>query len=646
MKSLGRFLFAFAVVAIFSGTASAHRHRHFPIPPLPGSSIPKFVAPLPTPPVIDATSGAPFTIKMSEFPAQVLPWPFPKTIVWGYNHSFPGPTVVTTRGVPVKANYVNDIHHSVLLSSGIIKVDQTIHWADPLGLHCTTTPPPLPADCFKPYHGPLPLTVHLHGAEDPSAFDGHPDSWFTADGRTGPGFVTRHYIYPNNQEATTLFYHDHALGITRLTVFAGLEGFYLIKDPPNETVALPSGAQEIPMLIQDRSFDKRGQLFFPNDGINPGDHPFWIPEYFGDVNIVNGKSWPFLKVEPKRYRFRLLNMANARFYTLQLQVTKGSGTAPVFWQVASDGGYLSHPVAVDTMTLAPAERADVVVDFSGLRPGTEILMTNSANAPFPGGDPVDPDTTAQVMKFVVGRLKTPDHSVPMSAQLDLRPNNPMVDLRPTAVPGQVPIRRLTLNEIEGDGGPLMVLVNNTRWGATTTENPRVGATEIWEIANLTEDAHPIHLHLLQFQMINHQAFDAESYDVAYNAAFPGGAFLPEQGPPLPYGTCYPAGVCGGNIDPTPFLSGAAQPPDPRDAGWKDVFKMFPGEVTRVVVRWAPQDTPAGGVAPGTNLFAFDPAASLGEVDPFGFPGGPGYVWHCHILDHEDNEMMRPYVVTH
>jgi spore coat protein A len=583
---------------------------------------------------------------MSEFQTQILPSEFPRTTVWGYNNSYPGPTVMAKRGTPAKVNYVNNVSNPKLLSSGIITVDQTIHWADPLGLNCAMESPPLPADCFKPFKGPLPLTVHLHGAEVPSAFDGHPDSWFTADGRTGPGFVTRQYIYPNNQEATTLFYHDHALGITRLTIFAGLEGFYLIKDPDNETVALPSGAQDIPMLLQDRSFDTNGQLFFPIAGVNPDVHPFWEPEYFGDVIVVNGKSWPFLNVEPKRYRFRMVDLANARFFSLQLQITKGTGTAPKFWQIASDGGYLSHPVPVDTILFAPSERADVVVDFSGLKPGTEITMTNSANAPFPDGDVVDPATTAQVMKFKVVSLKTADRSVPMSAQLNLRPNNPMVDLRPTARPGKVPVRRVTLNEIEGVGGPLIGLLNNSKWHLPVTENPRVGATEIWEMVNLTGDAHPIHIHLIQFQAISHQPFDAEGYEAAYEAAFPGGVFVPEQGPPLPYGNCYPAGVCGGNLDPAPFFTGSPQPPDPRDAGWKDVFKMLPGEVTRVAIRWAPQNTPAGGVAVGTNLFKFDPAASMGHTDSFANPGGPGYVWHCHIIDHEDNEMMRPYIVRH
>ncbi len=363
--------------------------------------------------------------------------------------------------------------------------------------------------------------------------------------------------------------------------------------------------------------------------------------------VVNGKSWPYMNVEPRRYRLRLLNASNARFYTLALKVTSGGGAAPIFWQIGSDGGYLNRPVPLSTLTIAPAERMDVIVDFTGLAPGSRLLMTNSANAPFPGGDPVDPATTAQIMQLRVVPLTSTDTSVRMSTALNLRPHNPIVNLRATVPsPGvTVPLRRLTLNEVEGDGGPLTMFINNSRWMDTPTETPRVGATEVWEFVNLTEDAHPIHIHLVQFQLISRTPFDAEGYEGAYAAAFPGGTYQPGAGPPRPYGTCFPAGVCGGNPSPAPFLSGPARGPEANEVGWKDTVKMFPGEVTRVVVRWAPLNVPAGGVLPGVNRYPFDPTAGLGTTDAFGYPGGPGHVLHCHILDHEDNEMMRPYLVS-
>ncbi len=221
--------------------------------------------------------------------------------------------------------------------------------------------------------------------------------------------------------------------------------------------------------------------------------------------------------------------------------------------------------------------------------------------------------------------------------------NPATGL-PTAgiIPDQT--RQLTLKEIMGMAGPLEVLVNNAKFSAAVTENPRVGSTEVWEIVNLTKDAHPIHLHLVQFQLLNRQPFNVTSYGKAYAAAFPGGVspvdgltypagvFIPGYGPPLPYNTPNAAGALGGNPDVTPHLQGAATLPLLHEAGWKDTFIMYPGEVTRVIARWAPQSVAIGAVSAGQNTFTFDPTA------------GPGYVWHCHIIDHEDNEMMRPYMV--
>jgi len=605
---------------------------------LAGSSIPKYTEPLYAPPAIDAGANPAYTISMSELDWQVLPRSYPKTTVWAYNQSYPGPTVVARRGVPVTVTYNNQLSNPRLL--GVLPYDQTLHWADPLGLGCMMRQPPpdcvaAPSDpCCAAYAGPVPTAVHLHGGEVASQFDGGPDSWFTADGHVGPGYLGNVYTYPNAQEATTLFYHDHALGVTRLNVFAGLAGFYLIKDPANELANLPAGAQEVGLALQDRSFDTRGQWYFPRAGENPDVHPFWAPEFFGDVIVVNGRSWPYLEVQPRRMRFHLLNGSNARFYTLALADQSTGAPGPTFWQIGSDGGYLPRPVARDRLTLAPGERIDVVVDFTGVRPGTRFLMTNSANAPFPMGDAPDPATTGQVMQLRVVPLRGRDTTVAMTAQLDLRPRNPLVDLRATRR-SRVPVRRLTLNEDLGAGGPLQVLVNNTKWDSAVTETPQVGSTEIWEIVNLTADTHPIHLHLVQFQLIDRQHFDAAGYSAAYESAFPGGVYAPAAGPPRAYGSCRAGAVCGGNLDPAPYFRRSWPPvgPGPDEAGWKDTFQLNPEEVTRVVVRFAPQAVPFGGVAPGTNRFAFDPTS-----------GGPGYVWHCHIIDHEDNEMMRPYTL--
>lgn len=582
---------------------------------------------------------------VSEFAQQVLPSDFTagpyggKTLLWGYNGSYPGPTIEARRGVPTSVHFVNSLVNPALQQ--YLTVDQTIHWADVFGLMCEEKPGN-PA-CFEPYQGPVPVVPHLHGGEDPSAVDGGPFAWFTPDlQQVGPAFSTDTYTYPNGQEATTLWYHDHVLGMTRLNVLAGLAGFYLLRDPQHEPQNLPKAPYEREIVIQDRQFDTSGQILFPDGnppGLNgpppnPAVHPFWNPEFFGDVIVVNGKAWPYLEVEPRRYRLRFLNGSNARFYTLSL-VNQATGRPTVaFWQIGTDGGYLDHPRRVTQLTLAPGERADVIVDFTGVKQGTIFLMTNSANAPFPGGDPVDPKTTGQVMQL---RVTLPLHGVDSSLIPDrfhnLRPLNPIVRLA-RSVTSTTPVRRLTLNEFEGDGGPLEVLLNNSDISAPATELPRVGVTEIWEFVNLTEDAHPLHPHLVQFQLLSRQPLDVDGYQAAYAAAFSGGVFTPETGPPLPYGDCSSAPYrCGGNPDVARFLIGPPMPPAPNERGWKDTIPANPGEVTRILIRWAPLDTPLHAVSPGVNRYPFDPTA------------GPGYVWHCHILDHEDNDMMRTYKVV-
>jgi len=388
-------------------------------------------------------------------------------------------------------------------------------------------------------------------------------------------------------------------------------------------------------------FDTNGQLYFPDLGINPMVHPFWIPEFVGDTIVVNGKTWPYLQVEPRRYRFRLLNGSNARFYNLSLE-----NKLP-FWQIGTDGGLLDTPVKVNQLLLAPGERADVIVDFTGLRFGTQFLMTNDARAPFPKGAPADPKTVGQIMQFRVISLTVPDTSFnPATATVgSLRPGKLIERLSGVAPAVK---RQLTLNEVMGMGGPLEVLLNNTKWDGMMspnavgiTEEPLAGSTEVWEIINLTADTHPIHLHLVQFQILNRQTFQTSKYIKAYNALFPGGVnpadgltyaagvYMPGYGPPQSYITVNADGAVGGNQAVGLYLQQKPVAPDANELGWKDTIRVNPGEVTRIAVRFAPQDFTTN---PGPSIFSFDPTL------------GPGYVWHCHILDHEDNEMMRPYKV--
>lgn len=661
--------------------------------PLNPKNIKKFVDPLPHFANARVQAGDVLTISMENhvqkiLPAAMYPAGVAGTNVWAYKITKPdgttyGPlypafTIEAVRGAGLTVNYINNLTNDLYR---LLTVDQTLHWADPLGnghnpgVMCPMPPAvPGPNDPIwcQYYTGPVPAVPHLHGGEVPSWSDGGPDAWFTPGmAYVGPAWnngVSDHYWYPNTQEAATLWFHDHALGVTRLNVYAGLAGFYLLRDGwdtgvPGTGANFPAGRYEIELAIQDRMFDVNGQLLFPDIGLNP-EHPFWVPEFVGDTIVVNGKTWPYLRVEPRRYRFRILNGSNARFYELFLLNPTTKVMGPTIYQIGTDGGLLATPVPIDPnvgplkkLVLGPGERADVIIDFANYA-GQTLILRNTGNTPYPKGAPPNGSTVGQIMQFRVNLpLSGPDTSYnPATGQTPR--SSPIVFLTNKAgalAPGVVPDARrlLTLNEVMGMGGPLEVLVNNTKWtgmrmtpagmepipgavpdgqGNYVTELPRVGSTEVWQIVNLTADAHPMHFHLVQFQLVSRQNFNVNTYTTAYNAAFPGGMFMGGYGPPLDYFTGNPNAL-GGNPDITPFLQGPVRRPNANELGWKDTVIMYPGQVTTVVVRWAPTDIAAGATAAGVNQFAFDPTE------------GPGYVWHCHIVDHEDNEMMRPQKVV-
>ncbi len=668
--------------------------------PLPGSAIPQFVDPLPLLSVAGGpietilADGTRIVLTMKEFKANVMPstfvpangQPYTGTWVWGYRKDAPanpaatytGPVIVATHGQPTEIKFIND-----LSADGIAWrewTDQTLHWADPEHggenvCMMMSQPGQLPMDyCADHYGGSIPAVPHLHGGEQPPMIDGGPEQWFTADGKAvGNAYYSKDgrdpknyciYRYLNVQEAAPLWFHDHLLGGTRLNVYAGLAGAYPLIDPnlhlPTglHPVGLQQGADGavtylIPLVLQDRMFDTNGQLFFPNAGINP-EHPFWIPEFVGDTIVVNGKVWPFLNVEPQRYRFLFIDGSNARTYELFLvnPVTKAMG--PPIWQIATDGGYLDTPVKIDPnvkpldkLRLMPGERADVIIDFAGFQ-GQTLLLRNTGRTPYPKGASPQGSTLGQIIQFRVGTGQVTDTSYNPASGIALRP--PMVRLTNPTVRRQLTLNEIadnpiTVNGVAYPGGPREILVNNSKWNGKyqeahrddftplgpndLSELPDEGATELWEIINLTMDAHPIHTHLTQFQLMNRQSFNMKNYMPVYNAAFPNKAFIPAFGPPLAYDAT--PGILGGNPDVTPFLQGPARPPDANEAGWKDTVMVPPGMVTRFLVRFAPFDAPADAT---DAHYTFDPYSDFAP-----------YVWHCHIVDHEDNEMMRPYAVT-
>ena len=591
--------------------------------PLDPLTIPQFTDELPLPDVLDPAvekecgrTTHSYAVDISEFKQQLLPQGMPETTVWGYGgvvkdratgeavyrRSTPGPTFEAVRGQTVRVRFINR-----LVGPHLFPVDPTLHWANPNNMPME---PPKPWPAFPPgfpeAQSPVPVVTHLHGGETPAVYDGFPDAWFTAGEERGSAFVTAEYRYENTQPPTTLWYHDHAMGITRLNVAAGLAGFYLLRDPADpwehpdcpKAFSLPTGKYEIPLVLQDRSFNTDGSISFPQAGLDPDVHPYWFPGYIGDCLLVNGKVWPRLPVERKRYRFRLLNGSNDRVYNLSFS----NGAS--FLVVGTDGGYLERPAEVTSLRIAPAERYDVLVDFSTCMPGEQILLKNDAPAPYPQGAPVDEATTGRVMRFDVAAEACPPKPEPPA---------PKRLQRIPALRRDAPSRILVLADQPGTVAPLMMTLNGLPWMAPVTETPRVGSTEDWIIVNIMPGAHPIHLHLIQFQILCRQPIDSAAYEEKWmelNGTPP--LMEPPQTVPL-----------------RPYLSGPSTCALPYERGWKDTALALPGQVLRIRVRFAPQDAPLGAAKPGVNLFPFDPCKA------------PGYVWHCHVLDHEDNEMMRP-----
>lgn len=524
----------------------------------------KFVNLLPVPSIMQPLTpgGSYYEVSMSQFNQDlglkdVGGYPL-LTTVWGYNGSYPGPTIEARRNVPITVKWKNELtdNNNVPLPH-LFAVDTTIHWAMPM---------------YWPTCG-VPLVTHLHGGHVESASDGNPDAWFTPGfSQTGSFFSKQVYSYPNNQESTTVWYHDHALGITRLNVYAGLAGFYILRDAWEDNLNLPSGNYEIPIAIQDRIFKADGQLFYPSAPEESGQpDPSVLPEMFGNVILVNGKTWPVLNVEPRKYRFRFLNGSDSRFYKLFFN-------EPIpFVQIGTDGGFLNAPVILDQMLLGTGERKDVIIDFSDpVLWGKTIIMKNKADGPFPDGDDVDSLTTGLIMAFTIN---VPINGIDNSAI-------PAV-LRPYPIPlfGTPDyIRQLVLVEKLDEFGRLKPQLGTTqlgglKWYDPITENPVLDAIEEWQIINTTPDAHPIHLHLVNFQVVSRQDFNTSLY-------VPGN----------------PSSL---------ILIGQPAPPTDDESGWKDTEVMYPGQVTTIRAK---------------------------------FDVGGLYLWHCHILSHEDHEMMRPFYV--
>jgi len=634
------------------------------------------------------TKGLHYTINISEFSDQICPGssPLGPTRLWGYDPTnalgdagqLPkhlGGIIVANRGTPIQITFRNN-----LPPTHIIPVDTSIPGANQAQNR---------------------TAVHLHGGLVPWISDGGPFDWWAPGGLSGESFLNNsvlnpgaagneaEYFYPNNQSARLVWYHDHAWGITRLNAYAGIASAYVIRDLAEAGLIAPDGlpdyvehgGYEIPLVIQDKIFVGDGILVadptWPQALSAPGS--LWyahvyeprlyklgpsklalppvscVPEFFGDTMLANGTVYPVAPVEARRYRLRVLNACNARFLNLQLYVDDGSpdgitlnpktlvptnAKGPDFLVIGAEGGFLKNPVLVPSnapfnpvtlggsLVTAPAERWDLIVDFKGFE-NQKLILYNDAPAPFPVGSPTNDyfpgapknptittpgygPNTRQIMRFDVGALVSPaEPALAITTATRMPGLEPWLGVEPSAtVPqwfanprknpfGATVVRMLTLNEAFDQYGRLIQLLGtNVPAGAgfgraytdPPTENVVAGATEIWQIANLTGDTHPIHFHLVNVQIVARQPFQV------------------------------------GNFNGVPNYIGPARGPNPTELGWKETVQMHPGEVTTVVARF---DLPGG--------LPFQVPASPRT-------GGNEYVWHCHILEHEEHDMMRPLVV--
>jgi spore coat protein A len=534
---------------------------------------------LPVPPVLDGRGGGKsFTIAARESTDWKFHPDLPATRTWGYWSDNPqaglpylGPTIVATRRP-------NDT----------VETSVTVEWRNELDKAFLPNDPTIfgavmPGD-------PVRIVTHLHGGENHPQFDGTPLQWFTKGGAKGPHYITNTFTYYNEQRASMVWYHDHALGNTRTNVYAGLAGAYLIRDDQDtgeadNPLGLPAGPYEIPLVLQDKTFNADGSMFYPTQGVTEF-HPQWVPEFFGDVAVVNAKIWPYVDVEPRRYRLRIVNGSQSRFYNLQFANEK-SGKALPFTQIGAEGGLLRAPVPMNALLIAPGERADVIIDFAGQR-NASFIVTNNARAPYPAGGRAG---LSQLLKIRVNRALQGSDTTTPAADLQLPP----LPFLPAPSVTRVQHLSETLDPLTGNPINLNVedapYLNDDTHLPDVTTTPAANAVEDWLLVNTTADTHPIHLHLVTFEVIDRRPFDVAAYDPETQAI---------------------------------TYTGPAAPGAPNENGRKDTVQANPGEVTRIRARFELPDE-------GTIVL------------PDGVDN-PQYVWHCHILEHEENDMMRGFEV--
>ncbi len=734
-------------------TKAAHAFYNSPGIPLfgtplrgvgPGGIPVALPAPLPAP----VTGVTHFELAILQFQDQIVPSStgLGPTTLYGYKPTrglggnikatHLGGIMIGQRGVPIQITFSNNLpglRH-------ILPVDKTIPGAN---------------------QGVNRAAVHLHGGLVPWISDGGPFDWFSPTGTHGSSFLNNQvlnpnalrnsaeYYYPLNQSARFLWYHDHALGITRLNAYAGVASGLLLRDNFEKNLVnsglpdfIEAGGNELPIVIQDKIFvgpniktadplwtslvqpgaANPGSLWYAHTyepdrwdlltgpGILTPPDPSVVAEFFGDTMLVNGTSYPEATVQARRYRLRLLDAGNARFLNLQLYIDDGSpngitlngsgfptnqpfinaATGDASWlQIGTEGGFLAKPAKVPSnvplqfltppdpvtgqtdpsqilksLIVAPAERPDLIVDFSSVPPGTKVILYNDAPAPFPSGDDrndyfpgfnlgsgaggvgnpantnhngVGPNSRVLMRFKVVAATGASDLPLTINTNTSMPGLDPFI-IDPAVLATGVPAppgffaRFLTLNEFHDAYGRLIQIIGdiNAPFGSpyegvatypdypvlpktrgATEQDVTAGSTEVWEIYNTTGDVHPMHFHLVNVQLINRQLFDVN--------AFPG------------------------SIN----FTGPIIPPEPNELGWKETVPMYPGTVTRVIMRFDLPSIVDKNGQPITTQGIPNVQLPITNGQPPASPrtGGNEYVWHCHILEHEEHDMMHALVVS-
>jgi len=554
-------------------------------------------------------------LRISMRPAQIrLHAELPPTSLWTYEGSFPGPVIDVRRGQNVVVEWKNDLQDAPLPFATALADDP------PEGENSAQNVPGSNGasaedgvEDIKPW-----TVVHLHGAKV------HPDSDGWTDNMLMSG-QSKLATYPNDQAGCMLWYHDHGMNITRYNVFSGLAGAWIIRDEEDDALPRELREREIPLVICDRNLETdadgnlTGQLLHKIEQSTR--------EFFGPYTLVNGKIWPYLDVQARPYRFRVLNNSNSRFYSLVLLVDEeedslqqGTPTNDAMMQIGTEMGLLGAPVtfaADEGLTLAPAERADILIDFSRFR-GKRVRLVNIAGAPFHSPDfIIDPPGAADlekrvpfpnVMQFRVEEEHTHDSFETLELPVPLSPSfvrlshdMPHSAHRWVALVEDGDAHMLTLRELlpvhddyagpvievqDGDNGLKRFRVAAHDFPDTVNFFVAEGATEVWKFINLSEDVHPVHVHLVRFQAISRQAVEnADAVDISSDSTASDAPLV---------------------INPEPL------PITPSEQGWKDTIRVNPGEVVSIMATFE------------------------------GFFGR--FMYHCHMVEHEDSDMMRPFVV--